>query len=90
MPALRSAAEGHSVIRASMVGTFYRSPTPGTEPFVDVGQHVEKGDVLCVLEAMKLMNEMVAETSGTIAAILVEDGTAVEYGQPLFLIDSDT
>ena len=73
-----------------MVGTFYRSPAPETDPFIDVGQHVEKGDVLCVLEAMKLMNEMIAESSGTIAAILVEDGTAVEYGQPLFLLDSDT
>jgi acetyl-CoA carboxylase biotin carboxyl carrier protein len=73
-----------------MVGTFYRSPVPGTDPFVQVGQHVDKGDVLCVLEAMKLMNEMVAETSGTIASILVEDGTAVEYGQPLFLLASDS
>ncbi len=87
---VEDAVEGRSVIRASMVGTFYRSPAPETDPFIDVGQHVEKGDVLCVLEAMKLMNEMIAESSGTIAAILVEDGTAVEYGQPLFLIDSDT
>jgi oxaloacetate decarboxylase alpha subunit len=83
------ATEGRSLIRASMVGTFYRSSAPGTDPFVDIGRHVEKGDVLCVLEAMKLMNEMVAETSGTVAAILVEDGTAVEYGQPLFLLDND-
>lgn len=78
-----------SVIGASMVGTFYRSAAPGTEPYVDVGRHVDKGDVLCVLEAMKLMNDMVAEAAGTITAILAEDGMPVEYGQPLFIIDLD-
>jgi len=80
--------EGRIIIRASMVGTFYRASAPGADPFVEVGSRVERGDVLCVLEAMKLMNELVAETSGTIAAILVSDGTAVEYGQPLFLLDT--
>ena len=80
--------EGRIVIPASMVGTFYRASAPGADPFVEVGSQVEKGDVLCVLEAMKLMNELVAEAAGTIASILVEDGTAVEYGQPLFLLDT--
>ncbi len=80
--------EGRIVIQASMVGTFYRASAPGADPFVEVGSQVEKGDVLCVLEAMKLMNELVAEAAGTIASILVEDGTAVEYGQPLFLLDT--
>ncbi len=88
-PEEQSAANGREVICASMVGTFYRSSGPESESFVDVGQHVDSGDVLCVLEAMKLMNEMVADSSGTIAAILVEDGMAVEYGQPLFLLDAD-
>ena len=72
---------------ASMVGTFYASPTPGTLPYAEVGQRVKAGDVLCILEAMKLMNEVVSDLSGTVAAVLVEDGAAVEYGQPLFLID---
>ncbi len=72
---------------ASMVGTFYASPTPGTPPYAAVGQRIKAGDVLCILEAMKLMNEVVSDFSGTVAAILVEDGAAIEYGQPLFLID---
>jgi acetyl-CoA carboxylase biotin carboxyl carrier protein len=72
---------------ASMVGTFYASPTPGTPPYAGVGQLVKAGEVLCILEAMKLMNEVVSDLDGTVAAVLVEDGAAVEYGQPLFLID---
>lgn len=82
-------ADGGSVVRASMVGTFYRAAAPGANPFVEVGSRVVKGDVLCVLEAMKLMNELVAETAGTITAILADDGSAVEYGQPLFVLQSD-
>lgn len=73
---------------ASMVGTFYASPTPGTPPYVVAAQRVKTGDVLCILEAMKLMNEVVSDLTGRVAAVLVEDGAAVEYGQPLFLIDT--
>ncbi|MBC7293064.1 MAG: acetyl-CoA carboxylase biotin carboxyl carrier protein [Thermoleophilia bacterium] len=80
-------AEGRHIVRATMVGTFYRASTPGAAPFVEVGQRVKPGDVLCVLKAMKLMNEVVSEVSGTVAAVLVEDGAPVEFGQPLFLID---
>ena len=95
-PAISSASQeaveetgdaSRAIIRASMVGTFYRSATPGTAPFVEVGSHVDKGDVLCVLEAMKLMNELPSEVAGRVAAVLAEDGTAVEYGQPLFVIE---
>ena len=77
--------EGH-VMKAPMVGTFYRSGSPDTAPFVEVGQTVKAGDTLCVIEAMKLMNEIEADISGVIKAIQVENGQAVEYGQPMFLI----
>ncbi len=69
-----------------MVGTFYRSSTPGGQSFVEVGQSVKAGDTLCIIEAMKLMNEIEADASGVIKAILVENGQPVEYGQPLFII----
>ena len=69
-----------------MVGTFYRSASPGAKPFVDIGDTVNPGDTLCIVEAMKLMNEIEADASGTIKAILVENGQAVEFGQLLFLI----
>jgi acetyl-CoA carboxylase biotin carboxyl carrier protein len=75
------------VVKAPMVGTFYRSGSPGAASFVEVGQSFKEGDTLCIIEAMKLMNEIEAEVSGTIKAILVENGQPVEYGQPLFLID---
>jgi acetyl-CoA carboxylase biotin carboxyl carrier protein len=75
------------VIKAPMVGTFYRSGSPGSASFVEVGQSFKQGETLCIIEAMKLMNEIEAEVSGTIKAILVENGQPVEYGQPLFLID---
>lgn len=78
--------EGAEKITAPMVGTFYRAPAPDAEPFVEVGQIVETGQTLCIIEAMKLMNEIEAEFSGAIVDILVENGQAVEYGQPLFLI----
>jgi oxaloacetate decarboxylase alpha subunit len=84
-----SEVETHYKATASMVGTFYRSAAPGVAPYVEVGAHVDKGDPLCVLEAMKLMNELLSEVSGEILAVLVEDGAAVEYGQPLFLIELD-
>ncbi len=77
--------EGHQV-KAPMVGTFYRSGSPGAPSFAEVGQTVKAGDTLCIIEAMKLMNEIEADASGTIKAILVENGQAVEYGQPMFLI----
>ena len=74
------------VITAPMVGTFYRAPNPGAAPFVEVGQSVAKGDALCIIEAMKLLNEIEAEKAGIIKEILVENGAPVEYGQPLFVI----
>ena len=78
-------AEGH-VMKAPMVGTFYRASSPDASPFVEVGQTVKAGDTLCVIEAMKLMNEIEADISGIIKAIQVENGQAVEYGQPMFVI----
>jgi acetyl-CoA carboxylase biotin carboxyl carrier protein len=77
--------EGH-VMKAPMVGTFYRSSGPDAAPFVEVGQTVQAGDTLCVIEAMKLMNEIEADVSGVIKSIQVENGQAVEYGQPMFVI----
>jgi acetyl-CoA carboxylase biotin carboxyl carrier protein len=77
--------QGH-VVKAPMVGTFYRSPNPGGPPFVDIGQTVKEGDPLCIIEAMKLLNEIEADKSGVIKEILVENGEPVEYGQPLFVI----
>ncbi len=77
--------EGHP-ITAPMVGTFYLGPSPTSRPFVEVGQRVKRGDVLCIIEAMKVMNQIEADTDGAIAAILVESGQPVEYDQPLFVI----
>jgi acetyl-CoA carboxylase biotin carboxyl carrier protein len=77
--------EGHTV-KSPMVGTFYRCASPGAAPFVEVGDTVAQGDTLCIVEAMKLMNEIEADASGTIKAILVENGQPVEFGQPLFII----
>jgi acetyl-CoA carboxylase biotin carboxyl carrier protein len=76
---------GHQT-KAPMVGTFYRASAPGAAPFVEVGQAVQLGQTLCVIEAMKLMNEIEAEVSGTVSAILVENGQPVEFGQPMFVI----
>ncbi|MDP2826524.1 MAG: acetyl-CoA carboxylase biotin carboxyl carrier protein [Sulfuritalea sp.] len=76
---------GH-VMKAPMVGTFYRAGGPDAAPFVEIGQTVKEGDTLCVIEAMKLMNEIEADISGVIKAIQVENGQAVEYGQPMFVI----
>jgi acetyl-CoA carboxylase biotin carboxyl carrier protein len=84
-PVAAAEPEGHGV-KAPMVGTFYRSSTPGGQSFVEVGQTVKAGDTLCIIEAMKLMNEIEADASGVIKAILVENGQPVEYGQPLFII----
>ena len=77
--------EGH-VLKAPMVGTFYRSSSPDAKPFVEVGQTVKEGQTICIIEAMKLMNEIEADASGVVKAILVENGQPVEYGQPLFII----
>ena len=77
--------EGH-VVKAPMVGTFYRSPSPDAKPFVEVGQAIKEGDTICIIEAMKLMNEIEADASGNVKAILVENGQPVEYGQPLFIL----
>jgi acetyl-CoA carboxylase biotin carboxyl carrier protein len=77
--------EGH-VIRSPMVGTFYRSSAPGAKEFVEVGQAVKSGDTLCIIEAMKLLNEIEADRDGTVKAILVENGQPVEYGEPLFIL----
>ena len=77
--------EGH-VIRSPMVGTFYRCSAPGAKEFVEVGQAVKAGDTLCIIEAMKLLNEIEADQDGTVKAILVENGQPVEYGEPLFIL----
>jgi acetyl-CoA carboxylase biotin carboxyl carrier protein len=84
-PEPEPAQEGH-VVKAPMVGTFYRSPSPDAKSFVEVGQAVKEGDTICIIEAMKLMNEIEADASGTVKAILVENGQPVEYGQPLFIL----
>jgi len=84
-PAAPAAPQGH-VVKAPMVGTFYRAPNPGASPFVEVGQSVKEGDPLCIIEAMKLLNEIEADKAGVIKEILVENGEPVEYGQPLFVI----
>ena len=84
-PAAPAAIEGH-VIKSPMVGTFYRSPSPEAKAFVDVGSAVAVGDTLCIIEAMKLLNEIECDHAGVIKAILVENGQPVEYGEPLFII----
>jgi len=74
------------LVKSPMVGTFYRAPSPDSDPFVEVGRKVKKGDALCIIEAMKMMNEIEAEYDGVVERILVENATPVEYGQPLFVI----
>lgn len=80
------AAEDTRTINSPMVGTFYRAPSPGAKPFADVGQEVKAGDTVCIIEAMKLLNEIETEYDGVIKEILVENGQPVEFGQPLFVI----
>lgn len=80
-------ADGHR-IKSPMVGTAYLAPTPGAKPFVSVGQHIEVGDTLCLIEAMKMFNKIEADVSGVISARLIDNGTPVEYDQPLFIIDT--
>jgi acetyl-CoA carboxylase biotin carboxyl carrier protein len=83
--AIQTSEKGH-VVRAPMVGTFYRAPSPGSPPFVDAGKRVKKGDTLCIIESMKMMNQIKADISGTIEAILAENEQSVEFDQPLFTI----
>ena len=85
-PAAPAEPKGHT-LKSPMVGTFYRAPSPGAPSFVEVGQGVSKGQTLCIIEAMKLLNEIESDATGTVKAILVENGQPVEYGQPLFLIE---
>ncbi|MBC7214519.1 MAG: acetyl-CoA carboxylase biotin carboxyl carrier protein [Burkholderiaceae bacterium] len=93
-PAAAAAAElpapaalpGH-VVKSPMVGTFYRAPSPGAKAFVEVGSQVKEGDTLCIIEAMKILNEIEADKAGTVTRVLCENGQAVEYGQPLFVIE---
>jgi len=85
-PAAEAEISGHK-IKSPMVGTFYRSASPGAKPFTDVGQSVSEGDTLCIIEAMKILNQIEADKSGIIKAILVENGQPVEFGQPLFIIE---
>ena len=85
-PAVEAAPSGHAV-KSPMVGTFYRSSSPGAAAFVEVGSKVNEGDTVCIIEAMKILNEIEADKSGTITQILGENGQAVEYGQPLFIIE---
>lgn len=83
--AAAAAPQGH-VVTSPMVGTFYRAPSPGADPFVQVGDTVKEGQTLCIIEAMKLLNEIESDKAGVIKEILAENGQAVEYGQPLFVI----
>ena len=85
-PAAPAAVAGHQV-KSPMVGTFYRASSPGAKAFVEVGAQVKEGETLCIIEAMKILNEIEADKSGTVTRILVDNGQAVEYGQPLFVIE---
>ena len=85
-PAVAEVAAGHTV-KSPMVGTFYRSSSPGAKAFVEIGSVVKEGETVCIIEAMKILNEIEADKSGTITRILCENGQAVEYGQPLFVIE---
>lgn len=85
-PAAPAAVAGHQV-KSPMVGTFYRASSPGAKSFVEVGSQVKEGETLCIIEAMKILNEIEADKSGTVTRILADNGQAVEYGQPLFVIE---
>ena len=86
VPAAEPAQTGHTV-KSPMVGTFYRASSPGAKSFVEVGSVVKEGETICIIEAMKILNEIEADKSGTVTRILGENGQAVEYGQPLFVIE---
>ena len=85
-PAAAPAQVGHTV-KSPMVGTFYRASSPGAKPFAEIGQTIKEGETICIVEAMKILNEIEADKSGTITQVLAENGQAVEYGQPLFVIE---
>jgi acetyl-CoA carboxylase biotin carboxyl carrier protein len=85
-PVVEAVPAGHTV-KSPMVGTFYRSSSPGAKAFAEVGQQVKEGDTICIIEAMKILNEIEADKAGTITKILAENGQAVEYGAPLFIIE---
>lgn len=84
--AAAAATSGH-IVKSPMVGTFYRASSPGAKPFAEIGQTIKEGETICIVEAMKILNEIEADKSGTITQVLVENGQAVEYGQPLFVIE---
>ena len=86
VPVAEAPAPGHAV-KSPMVGTFYRASSPGAAPFVQIGSVVKEGDTLCIVEAMKILNEIESDKAGTVTQILCENGQAVEYGQPLFIIE---
>jgi acetyl-CoA carboxylase biotin carboxyl carrier protein len=86
VPAAPPAPAGHAV-KSPMVGTFYRSSSPGAAPFIQIGSVVKEGDTLCIIEAMKILNEIESDKAGTVTQILCENGQAVEYGQPLFIVE---
>jgi acetyl-CoA carboxylase biotin carboxyl carrier protein len=85
-PVVAAAPAGHAV-KSPMVGTFYRSSSPGSAPFIQIGSVVKEGDTLCIIEAMKILNEIESDKAGTVTQILCENGQAVEYGQPLFIVE---
>jgi len=85
-PVVEAVPAGHTV-KSPMVGTFYRSSSPGAKAFAEIGQQVKEGETICIIEAMKILNEIEADKSGTITKILAENGQAVEYGAPLFIIE---
>jgi acetyl-CoA carboxylase biotin carboxyl carrier protein len=85
-PVVEAVAEGHAV-KSPMVGTFYRSASPGAKSFVEVGDSIKVGETICIIEAMKILNEIEADKTGTVTKILCDNGQAVEYGQPLFIIE---
>ena len=85
-PVVAVAPAGHAV-KSPMVGTFYRSSSPGSAPFIQIGSVVKEGDTLCIIEAMKILNEIESDKAGTVTQILCENGQAVEYGQPLFIVE---
>ena len=86
-PAAAAPAETGHIVKSPMVGTFYRASSPNAKPFADVGQQVKEGEAICIIEAMKIMNEIEADKSGTITKVMCENGQAVEFGQPLFVIE---
>jgi acetyl-CoA carboxylase biotin carboxyl carrier protein len=86
-PAAIAAQPSGHVVKSPMVGTFYRASSPGAKPFVEIGDPIKNGETICIVEAMKILNEIETDKGGTVTQILVENGQAVEYGQPLYVIE---